>query len=122
MLRHIGIYFISLDAQASNFTIRKANYFTFAAGESPSNALRELGSEVRALHIRDNDGKSDLHKIPFEGIIDWADFAQALQEVGYQGVFSYETAPSAAVSLEDAEHIYTQMLETANRILNSCKT
>ena len=86
-------------------------------GESPSNALRELGSEVRALHIHDNDGKSDLHKIPYDGIIDWEDFAQALQEVGYQGVFSYETAPSGAVSLEDAESIYLQMIETANCIL-----
>jgi len=36
VLRHIGIYFISLDAQASNFTIRKANYFTFAAGQNIS--------------------------------------------------------------------------------------
>lgn len=85
-------------------------------GGSPADALRNLGSEVRVLHIHDNDGKSDLHKIPFEGIIDWVDFAKALYEVNYPGVFSYETAPSATVSIEEAEQIYKQMIEIAKNI------
>ena len=85
-------------------------------GGSPADALRKLGSEVRVLHIHDNDGKSDLHKIPFEGIIDWVDFAKALYEVNYHGVFSYETAPSATVSIEEAEQIYKQMIEIAKNI------
>jgi sugar phosphate isomerase/epimerase len=85
-------------------------------GGSPADALRKLGSEVRVLHIHDNDGKSDLHKIPFEGIIDWVDFAKALYEVNYPGVFSYETAPSATVSIEEAEQIYKQMIENAKNI------
>ena len=85
-------------------------------GGSPADALSKLGSEVRVLHIHDNDGKSDLHKIPFEGIIDWVDFAKALYEVNYHGVFSYETAPSATVSIEEAEQIYKQMIEIAKNI------
>ena len=85
-------------------------------GGSPADALRKLGSEVRVLHIHDNDGKSDLHKIPFEGIIDWVDFAKALYEVNYHGVFSYETAPSATVSIEETEQIYKQMIEIAKNI------
>lgn len=57
-----------------------------------------------------------MHKIPFEGIIDWVDFAKALYEVNYHGVFSYETAPSATVSIEEAEQIYKQMIEIAKNI------
>lgn len=56
--------------------------------------VRRLGDCVRVLHIHDNDGESDAHAYPSEGVIDWADFFAALGEIGYDGVLSLETAPS----------------------------
>jgi hypothetical protein len=50
------------------------------------------------------------------GISRRVDFAKALYEVNYPGVFSYETAPSATVSIEEAEQIYKQMIEIAKNI------
>ncbi len=57
---------------------------------TPANAVRELGKEIRVLHIHDNNGIDDLHLLPYFGVIDWQDFGRALKEVEFQGVFSYE--------------------------------
>ena len=62
-------------------------------GLDPAEAMRELGDAVRVLHVHDNNGQSDLHWMPYFGIIDWKAFARALRECGYGGVFSIETAP-----------------------------
>lgn len=63
---------------------------------SPADAVRQLGVDyLEALHIHDNDGKRDLHWLPFTGVIDWNDFKQALADIGFAGSVSIETAPSA---------------------------
>lgn len=63
-------------------------------GLTPGMAARQFGKEIRVLHVHDNDGKEDLHRLPYFGVVDWKDFYQALEEIGFDGVFSYETEPS----------------------------
>ena len=59
---------------------------------SPGKAVRQIGGELLgALHIHDNNGKADQHCLPYDGIIDWTDFARALREVGFDGALSLET-------------------------------
>lgn len=61
-------------------------------GVQPGDAVRQIGKEYLAcLHVHDNNGERDLHWIPYTGVIDWNDFALALQEIGYEGVLSLET-------------------------------
>lgn len=60
---------------------------------SAANALRDLGSKIRAFHIHDSICDRDLHLFPFFGITDWKDFSKALKEINYQGGFCLETAP-----------------------------
>lgn len=43
-----------------------------------------------SLHLNDNDGEKDFHLLPGEGTVDWAEFRQALKEVGYRGPFLFE--------------------------------
>ena len=50
-----------------------------------------LGDELRVLHVHDNRGDGDLHLLPYFGEINWQDFADALKETGFDGVFSYES-------------------------------
>jgi len=59
-------------------------------GLSAGEAVRMAGADLRALHVHDNDGKNDLHAVPYMGVIDWKDFVAALREIGYTGVFSFE--------------------------------
>ena len=60
-----------------------------------------MGHRLKALHIHDNDGISDLHQIPFtftktrENIAstDWDGFLRGLKAIGFGGVLNFETAP-----------------------------
>ncbi len=60
-------------------------------GIDPGDAVQQIGGDLLAvLHIHDNDGKRDLHMFPGDGVINWANFRQALDEVGYAGTLSFE--------------------------------
>lgn len=56
-----------------------------------SDVIRKLGSLVEVLHLHDNDGVKDQHKIVGTGIIDWKDTLAALDEIGYSGYYNLET-------------------------------
>ena len=67
-------------------------------GEDCGDTIRVMGSRVRALHLNDNDFRTDGHLIPFQGKIDWDDVMRALAEIDYQGDFTFE-----ALHLYEAE-------------------
>ena len=60
------------------------------AGMRCSDALRMIGDRLQILHVHDNDGNKDSHRMPFAGNIDWRDCMTALKEIGYTGPFNYE--------------------------------
>lgn len=63
--------------------------------------ITTLGTRLRVLHIHDNDGRQDLHQIPFtftrtrenKASTDWDGFIRGLAKIGFDGVLSFETAP-----------------------------
>lgn len=59
-------------------------------GIQPAQALREAGSFLRVMHVHDNDGVHDQHRIPGMGVTQWQAFRQALQDIHFDGVFSLE--------------------------------
>lgn len=52
--------------------------------------IRALGSNLRALHIHDNDKLMDSHQIPFSMNIDFFEVVKALKEIDYNGYFTLE--------------------------------
>ena len=75
-------------------------------------AVRILGKDLRALHVHDNRFGRDSHDIPYFGSADWNSFYEGLKEVGYNGVFNLETAPSWKL----APDIYDDMVKILVRI------
>ncbi len=63
-------------------------------GQTLYDAVKLIGSNLRVMHVHDNDGHGDQHKLPYFGTADWEGFGRALKEIGYTGVFSFETSPS----------------------------
>lgn len=63
--------------------------------------ITALGCRLKVLHIHDNDGVGDLHQIPFtfartrenKSSTDWDGFIRGLQNIRYDKVLSFETAP-----------------------------
>lgn len=65
--------------------------------------VRMIGKHLKAMHVHDNNGEKDQHRHPGEGILNWESYADALRDIGFDGVLSLETNPAVGVS--EAEFI-----------------
>jgi len=52
--------------------------------------LGAYGDKLMALHLHDNDGQDDQHRIPGEGTINWDTIARKIQSTNYNGPMSLE--------------------------------
>lgn len=59
--------------------------------QDQAEALRYIGTRLKATHVSDHYGIQADHQIPYFGNTDWASFLPVLKEIGYQGDFVYET-------------------------------
>lgn len=63
--------------------------------------LTMLGSRLKVLHLHDNDGRADLHQIPYTftrtrentSSTNWEGLLRGLTAIKFDGVLSFETAP-----------------------------
>lgn len=75
------------------------------------NFITILGHRLKVLHIHDNDGKQDLHQIPFtftatrenKSSTDWEGFIRGLRNIHFDAVLSFETAPVLSAFPEEME-------------------
>ena len=63
-----------------------------------------IAEYLAALHVHDNDGKRDLHWLPYAGVIDWAAFSRALHEIGFAGALSLETRVKPSMPMDIREY------------------
>lgn len=61
-------------------------------------ALRLLGSHVRALHVQDNLGNKDSHIAPFSGTLNLDSLMHGLLDIGYEGYFTFEVSNLAVAA------------------------
>ena len=73
-------------------------------GTSAVEMINALGSKLRALHIHDNNLKSDLHKLPFTDSIDFDKVIRALKHKGYSGYLTLEA--DAHLRSYSAENVF----------------
>lgn len=65
--------------------------------------LAPLMSRLAVLHLHDNDGQGDLHRLTFDGVVDWALAAELIAESPYTKPMSYEVSMrNAGISEEGA--------------------
>ncbi len=83
---------------------------------SPAEMARALRDVIRVLHVHDNDGYRDIHQMPYFGVVDWEDFGRALGEIGYDGVFNFETAPPDKMPDGVYEEMCKAMVKVAKEI------
>ena len=62
----------------------------FACGEDPADYFRIPGRKMRHLHFIDNDGVSDLHLIPGEGVMPMEKLWEEIRKTGYDGTVTLE--------------------------------
>lgn len=69
--------------------------FTFDSGHAKKSGntdwlVRNCMDRLAVLHLNDNDGKGDLHWIPFKGVVDWEVVAQAISKSPYKKPLQFE--------------------------------
>ena len=52
--------------------------------------LSKYGSSLMALHLHDNDGSDDQHRLPFDGTINWPEVIRKINQTGYKGSAALE--------------------------------
>nr|MDO8076759.1 sugar phosphate isomerase/epimerase [Candidatus Freyarchaeota archaeon] len=53
-------------------------------------AIRKLGDRIINIHLHDNDGSWDQHKVPGEGTIDFKPIVEAMKEINYNHLITLE--------------------------------
>lgn len=60
-------------------------------GDDLGEMVKICAPYLKVLHVHDNDGRRDWHWLPYTGTANWEGFIEALAEVDFQGVISFET-------------------------------
>ena len=91
LVRRVGEACDAADALCVCVDTGHTNLAVAMGHPSVGDVIRKLGSLVEVLHLHDNNGIKDQHKILGTGIIDWKDVFSALDEIGYAGYYNLET-------------------------------
>ena len=75
---------VCMDTGHTNKAVR------FGNNPTAEEAIRMLGSRIGCLHLNDNNGITDQHKIPYSACIDFDAVFRALSEIGYAGTYNME--------------------------------
>ena len=90
-----------------------SNYCKYSAADS----VRVAGKLLASLHVHDNDSTRDAHKTPGNGNIDWEDFSNALEEVGFDGSLSFETCVDGQIpNGEERDRMERELLMTGLKL------
>lgn len=66
-------------------------HLNVSKADSQRDFILKAGEHLKALHLHDNDGKSDLHVLPYgRGEVDFFEIVHALREIDYNGEFNFE--------------------------------
>ena len=60
------------------------------SGIDIAKCIIELGDNLFATHISDNNGSKDQHLTPGSGTIDWPSVMKAFQKINYEGLINFE--------------------------------
>ena len=91
--------------------------------EKISDYVKNVGKRIKVLHLHDNFGiqndwfgELDRHLLPFLGSFDWQNFKTALDGIGFDGVYSFESSVYGPVQLID--DYYRLMFKSAQIIFD----
>lgn len=84
--------------------------------------IRKVGGDyIKTLHISDFDYRDERHLLPkdkaegYEGRINWNNVIGALEDIGYDGVFTYELMSRFGYGFDDVRRNYETLFEEYNK-------
>ena len=67
--------------------------------------LARLKDRLISVHLHDNDGGGDQHRLPFTGTVDWELAARLIAESAYEKPLSFEVATRGHTDLAETEFL-----------------
>ena len=99
-----------------------ANYLGLCYDSGHGNVSRNglerldmLKHRLISVHLHDNDGNSDQHRLPFSGNIDWRRFARIVSESAYNDPVSMEVSMRNE-EIQSEEEFLKQSIEVGERL------
>ncbi|MBQ7099944.1 MAG: sugar phosphate isomerase/epimerase, partial [Oscillospiraceae bacterium] len=86
-------------------------------GESADTTIKNLGTYVRHVHLRDSDD-ADTYNLIGEGSLPVSDMMRALSSINYDGFISLEWKPEWMEDLQDREIIFPHFVNYMSRFNN----
>ncbi len=77
--------------------------------------LDSLKHRLISIHLHDNDGASDQHKLPFTGTVDWSRLARIIAESSYTKCVSLETT-MGKTGIDDEDTFLARAFEAGTRL------
>ena len=92
-LHHLDHIYSSIESPFLGFCYDSSH--DFLGAPELGEILSKWGHLLVATHLSDNDGVTDKHWIPKEGIIDWGIIGDSFPKDAYTGFFTLEVLPQA---------------------------
>ncbi len=77
--------------------------------------LEKLKDRLICVHLHDNDGSSDQHRLPFSGSIDWLRLTRIIAASSYRGPLNLEVSIRTA-EIDDEEGFLKKAFEAGKRL------
>jgi len=84
---HLHFAFENIQSKRLGFCYDSGHENCYTKG---TDLLSLYGNKLMALYLHDNDGTDDQHRIPGEGIINWASVVRMIKSTTYIGAVSLE--------------------------------
>ena len=105
-----------IDAPRLGFCFDAGHHNARASREVPWDLLARFGHRLMALHLHDNNGEDDQHRLPFDGTTDWPATMAAIAATGYQGSTSLEVGYTEWYAELGPEEFLARAYERAKRL------
>ena len=106
---YLDYLFANIESDKLKFCYDSGHENCFTPG---TDCLAKYGNKLAALHLHDNDGTGDQHRLPFSGTVNWERKMKKLKELTYKGTLSLEV---------DAQYSNVINQYTADEFLHEAK-
>ena len=86
--------------------------------QSEKEFIMDIGERIITTHVSDFDFRDERHWLPGEGKINWAEWVETMDQIGYEGPLLYEVAFDAPPSIQRRRLTVKDFRENHDRLVN----
>ncbi len=101
---------------SANDKLRVCIDFNHSLIDDTAEFVKEMGDRIITVHVSDRDNINERHWLPGEGLLDWKANIDALESVGYKGVWMYEMGLDCPITIERRMLTYKDFVDNAKSI------